>query len=815
MLPVLVFDQFEEIFTLRDSAFRSVFANEIGALVSGHPPDSARVRAMAGDKGTVISDTPPKVKIILSLREEYLGALQELSTGIPMLFQDRIRLLPLSEKQARDAIQKPAILGTSSAPVKQKAEFFSKPFQYDKSALEDMLKFLKGRSDSIEPFQLQLLCQHIESHVLGKKLKSKEQTPDAELITITADDIGGPTAMKHVLQKFYTSAINDVHRKERNRTRLLCESGLLTTAGHRISLEENQIYDDYHISKGTLQFLVNRRVLRREPRLESLFYELSHDTLAQSILEIRRWRIPKRYRLALLVGAISLILFLLFGGLFINRFYDERQESDRARKKAENLVGFLISDELSQMVNPVGRLEMKEHIQQEVNNYFDSISHEGLTQLSSSNQGLAKINQGEVLEDKGQLQLARDNYWVAKSIFSALVQEDPGNMKWRRHLAKANHKLGKIAYFQLRLKEALDLHKAAFKIRTDNIHDFGKKEQLLKDLAKSHWAIGNIRMKQGYVQEALEHYSQVIQITNSYMETSSDIKEWTYFLQDGYEGLADVYEVRGDYVRAEKIYAEGIVRAEQPVRLSPFEPEAKYRLGIAIYRHARVLVDKNPRKALEGQQRLYGIVKEMNQWDPDNAFWKREFAATLVVVGQTYTTLGDTKTALARYKKALSLFEELSQIDESHANWQEDIVWVHENIGALAGSEYKNEDALDHFNQSIEIQERLVRIDDSNNAASDRLATLYVQKANLLRAEKNFDTALEFYRRALNTLEKRVYVDPTDVNYLYSLGWTHFELARAYQMKGDIENEAIASQNALMKQSPARMPCTIWSWPSI
>ena len=62
LTPVLVFDQFEEVFTLRDEAFRKVFAKEIGALSTGSRAGRARSQAAA-----------PALKIILSLREEYLG----------------------------------------------------------------------------------------------------------------------------------------------------------------------------------------------------------------------------------------------------------------------------------------------------------------------------------------------------------------------------------------------------------------------------------------------------------------------------------------------------------------------------------------------------------------------------------------------------------------------------------------------------------------------------------------------------------------------------------------------------------------------
>ena len=338
MVPVLVFDQFEEIFTLGDSTLRAAFSREIGPLVSGYPPEVLRDRAKSGTEGGRLSDIPPKVKIILSLREEYLGSLLELSPEIPRLFQDRIRLLPLAESQAKEAIQIPALLGSESVPLSEKIEFSSPPFEYDEKTLKEMIEFLKGRSDIIEPFQLQLLCQHVEKKILKKKM----HPAGTALIKITPSDLGGHAAMNAILQRFYADAIADLPRRERRHARNLCEVGLLTTAGYRLMLEENQIRNEYNVSDDTLDYLVRKRILRKEPRLDSLFYEISHDTIAHSILQISPWRIPKKYKPARAVAGLALIALMCLGGWWLSRLDAERVRSDRARMEAEKLLAFLI-----------------------------------------------------------------------------------------------------------------------------------------------------------------------------------------------------------------------------------------------------------------------------------------------------------------------------------------------------------------------------------------------------------------------------------------------------------------------------------------
>jgi hypothetical protein len=155
LTPVRVFDQFEEVFTLRDPKFRADLAMEVGALASGMAPE----RLHAGRAGVPEQfATRPNVKIVISLREDYLGALQEFSAAIPSLFHERLRLEPLTEEAAREAITVPAQL-----PAKAGEEpYWSPPFDFEPGALNSIIDYLKGNSGVIEPFQLQLLCRHAE-----------------------------------------------------------------------------------------------------------------------------------------------------------------------------------------------------------------------------------------------------------------------------------------------------------------------------------------------------------------------------------------------------------------------------------------------------------------------------------------------------------------------------------------------------------------------------------------------------------------------------------------------------------------------------
>ncbi len=223
LTPVLVFDQFEEAFTLRDSTFRDELSAELGALASGLPP--LRLHAAAG-----LGGPSPEVKILLSLREEYLGTLQEISLAIPGLFQERVRLAPLNDEDARLAIVEPA------ARVAEPGDepFKTQPFEYTKTTLEEMLAFLRGESKIIEPFQLQLLCGDAEDKVAARAARSVK-------LEVNSDDLGGYVGMDQVLSRFYDSAITTLPTRARASARRLCEEGLISATGRRLMLDQSRL----------------------------------------------------------------------------------------------------------------------------------------------------------------------------------------------------------------------------------------------------------------------------------------------------------------------------------------------------------------------------------------------------------------------------------------------------------------------------------------------------------------------------------------------------------------------------------------------
>jgi hypothetical protein len=288
LTPVLILDQFEELFTLQPEQARESFLNELSYLVRGVRPSSAL------DTDRALGEAPPPLRVVLSLREDFLGFLEEASDHIPQILDYRFRLAPLNLQAAADAITGPASLEDPS--------LVTKPFRFDGDAITHILDHLSRRRTKstaqttryVEPFQLQLVCRRIEEIVAERQRGSSAE------IAIGMKDIGGEAGIRETLRNFYISSVDALPTKRvRRAVRRLCEEFLISPEGRRLSLEEIEIQKQLNLSTEILRLLVTKRLLRSENRSDSIYYELSHDALIEPVLATRR-------REALLFGWLGL-----------------------------------------------------------------------------------------------------------------------------------------------------------------------------------------------------------------------------------------------------------------------------------------------------------------------------------------------------------------------------------------------------------------------------------------------------------------------------------------------------------------------------
>ncbi len=332
---VLILDQFEELFTaLADRPQEQEdFIRQFADLVRGRLPADVKERyrerlrslekrsseAMALER-LIYGTKMPAVKVLISLREDYLALLEKLGTQIPKIYDHRYQLPSFSEEQAREAISNPPrqdVLG-------------DRTFEIEDAAVEAIVRFLASQNDdavlserTIGLSQLQIVCRQLE-----------EQMRAANSRKIALEDIGGEKGLRKLLDNYYQKIlgkfpyfrpgsggkrnsgllgsvryVSPVH-SPRSAIRELCEDRLITAGGKRNSRHEDEIVSEMGVPKNDLEQLVDDRLLQREQRSRGVFYELSHDSLVPSLQTAGKRR--KIRQLSSKITFLTALVFLAF-----------------------------------------------------------------------------------------------------------------------------------------------------------------------------------------------------------------------------------------------------------------------------------------------------------------------------------------------------------------------------------------------------------------------------------------------------------------------------------------------------------------------
>ncbi len=285
---VLVFDQFEEYFQ-QPPALRREFEDQLAELLYTEIPQSVLDNSLdCTDEQMALLLRPLDVRVVFSIRADRLSELDSMKTRLPAILQKRYELRALSREQAREAIEKPA---------DQVGDFVSPRFTYAPEALDqilrDLLRSNQAQQSGVEAFQLQIVCDHLDSRVAAGQVPDRDHDGRPDVGVADLPDF------EHVFGEYYARRLDHLPPESRAAARHVIEEELIfeneqTGEARRISLDKDILLQNavtFGATETLLNDLENTFLLRREPNpLGGFNYEISHDTLLGPVLRAKHER---------------------------------------------------------------------------------------------------------------------------------------------------------------------------------------------------------------------------------------------------------------------------------------------------------------------------------------------------------------------------------------------------------------------------------------------------------------------------------------------------------------------------------------------
>ncbi|MGA2531435.1 MAG: ATP-binding protein [Candidatus Aminicenantales bacterium] len=254
---VLIIDQFEELFTLFEPADHILQGRILDVIAN-----------VANQK-----DLP--VKIVLGIREDFLGKLELISKEYPQVFDRRVRLGMLSTESARRAV---------IGPFERKDEFAAEI----SAETADVIIGELGQGTEyagIHPTQLQIVCSRLWDQYAG------------EARVIASGHFQAMNGVKGILEGFLEAATSALSPGQKDLAyRVLGQ--LITVSGTRDVVSDAKLkswraqaeQEDDKALADVLGFLEERKLINRTPQHGMYYYEVSSEYLVAPIQVYNRER---------------------------------------------------------------------------------------------------------------------------------------------------------------------------------------------------------------------------------------------------------------------------------------------------------------------------------------------------------------------------------------------------------------------------------------------------------------------------------------------------------------------------------------------
>ena len=288
--PVLLFDQFEEIFTLeRNMTKVEDFFDELADLLNNIAPDylcqSTPIMPVAVPDERIstngmlelVDDGLEEIAaanylmesnfhVVITLREDYLSYLERNIDSIPLLKQNRYCLRPLSEDQAATIMMDPC------------------PGLIDVDVAKEIIHQITQQD--VNSFEIDDKPElEIDAAILSLFLREMYDRKAADAATITVQMV--QTLGSNIITEFYNNTTGNSDEVKPESIAYL-EDTLVTDKGCRDNIYVSRV--EKHVSRKELDYLIEKRLIREFPWNNEMRIEFMHDILCPVIVQNRQVR---------------------------------------------------------------------------------------------------------------------------------------------------------------------------------------------------------------------------------------------------------------------------------------------------------------------------------------------------------------------------------------------------------------------------------------------------------------------------------------------------------------------------------------------
>ena len=340
--PILVFDQFEEIFTIaakyahRQEELEALIT-ELADLIENIVPAKVKARYLNDNKRIEYDYKRQRVKVIFAFREDFLAEMESITAKIPSVKNARFRLMPMNGTKAYEVITKTWKTAIDTAEAEKIVSYLVNVPEEETDAPQNLRSMFDVLE--VEPSLLSQVCASLDKERQNEHLEK-----------ISADFLK-KYPKENILSSIYHRAIQDSvsaaeteASTEKEKTALevwvknFIEDNLVNENGFREKFPSKKIPDKM---MPAIDGLKARFFIRQD----GIFIELTHDVIATIVKHeryLRRKAEASRAAMkkALRIVALAIFIFvalLIYAGKKTSNAVFAGQTADRKRDSLKSL----------------------------------------------------------------------------------------------------------------------------------------------------------------------------------------------------------------------------------------------------------------------------------------------------------------------------------------------------------------------------------------------------------------------------------------------------------------------------------------------
>ena len=730
-LPVvIVIDDFETIFALYQVEERAKLMQELADLLLKRYPTESDAPARSPWKGA------PTLKLLVSVNQSHLAFLDEFREVLPEFLTRRLRLAAPNFQQAVQILRQGAEAELSGAACG--------PFALDDEIALPVLAHARLRNpgpldagkDLYDLFLLRLLASHVERLMIEAQKPAPPPDPAAPgSTTVNEDEVGLafdaqalPKLLPQLLLSYFQERMEQVPTNRRAAVQNLMEASLYGAISQEHGIPRRLLETQYGLDSALVDRLAELRLLRETVANQAFAYCLWHDSLREGIRLIRRARSRESMRRKgyALVGlaACAAVAFHLMPREKLSGTAGSGKSKPSLREQyadqPDRLEALLQLDSQGAPDNPRPLWELAS-LQEEQGRNAEALATldrlEKMTEPVSA--GLLR-RKALIMERLGQESAAAA---VQEKLLATLEQPrsevaaPPGEAEGE--IARLHGSLGEIRAREGRVEEA----RAHFNKAIEVITAHGTADQRgREELARLHTEIGNLELRMEMAQAAGAEFAKALEVAPDYqpaLEGRATLNMQGGHEEDAADDLAKIAAQSPDNLLISFEHAQALQAAgKKEEALAALEALiAKYPNNASLaLRKGQVLLAQGQRDAaLEA----FNHTLELESANAD----------ALMARAQILSDTDQAEAAIADYSKVIAiqprqaraygnrgiLYRKLSQLDKALEDYnmvlelEPNDAHIHYLRGNLYLDSNHLEEALDDFGKAAELDPKNAR----------------------------------------------------------------------------------------------------------